>query len=163
MCCPAQSLEDGKYTIKSLKGGRFLDVPGSCDGTAEGDKCPIQLFGRSSLKMPMDLSSNVTAHSHSTKIKFKGKVLGSEKAGLSKQAQVQTTKTDNPVPIDHDNQRWLVWKITGINIILNWNVSAMNNLLALMRKNSCANNDGCDVKPANSMTTTKHKYGSFSG
>lgn len=144
---PGASLEDGKYTIKSLKGERFLDVPGSCDGTAEGDKCPIQLWGaRRAGADGFTLERDGALPLY--KIKFKGKVLEVKKSDYQKPgAQVQTTKTDNPVPVDHDNQRWLVWKITGNKyLILNWNVGAMNNLMALDAKNSCATADGCDVK-----------------
>jgi hypothetical protein len=103
-----KAIPEGKYTIRANKGGKYLDVSGSCMGE---DGCPVQLWdlGKSEKNNVFRLQKE--GPSYRITVASTGKSLevhGNER--FNDGARIQTW-TSNGVPALNANQKWFVYSL----------------------------------------------------
>jgi Lipase (class 3)/Ricin-type beta-trefoil lectin domain-like len=103
-----KAIPEGKYTIRANKGGKFLDVSGSCMGE---DGCPVQLWDLGKSEKNNVFRIQKEGPSYRITVASTGKSLevhGNER--FNDGARIQTW-TSNGVPALNANQKWFVYSL----------------------------------------------------
>ena len=103
-----KAIPEGKYTIRANKGGKYLDVSGSCMGE---DGCPVQLWDLGKSEKNNVFRIQKEGPSYRITVASTGKSLevhGNER--FNDGARIQTW-TSNGVPAFNANQKWFVYSL----------------------------------------------------